>query len=329
MPWKGIKDPYKIWLSEIILQQTRVEQGLDYYKKIAGRFPDIHQLAKSKDEVIFKMWEGLGYYSRCRNMLATARHISGNLQGKFPDSYDEILKLKGVGSYTAAAIASFAYNLPFAVVDGNVYRVLARFFGISKAIDSSTGKKYFNRLAAELIDKKAPGIYNQALMDFGAVVCKPMNPQCENCVLNRLCQAYKKKRVDQLPVKNKKNKVRQRWFYYLVAGYKGKLYISKRTHKDIWRELYEFLLVEKKAPCNTDIIIKEAVSSGVLQGNKFKIQSVSPVIKQQLSHQKINGRFIKIQLDRSLKIQGLKLVSKKQIRSFAFPKLINDYLENH
>ena len=182
MPWKGEKDPYKIWLSEIILQQTRVEQGLKYYEKFISTFSDIHKLAAAKDEKIYKLWEGLGYYSRCKNLIETARFISKKLNGKFPDAFEDILSLKGVGNYTASAIASFAYNQPYAVVDGNVFRVLSRFFGIKKPIDSTEGKKLFSGLAFELLDKKRPGIYNQALMDFGAVICKPY-PLCNSCVL--------------------------------------------------------------------------------------------------------------------------------------------------
>ena len=173
MPWKGEKDPYKIWLSEIILQQTRVEQGLNYYNNFIKTFPDVHKLAKAPEEKIFKLWEGLGYYTRCRNLIASARYISKELKGKFPDTYEEIKALKGVGPYTAAAISSFAFNLPHAVVDGNVFRVLARIFGISTPIDSTEGKKKFTELANKLLDKKQPGFYNQAIMDFGAVICKP------------------------------------------------------------------------------------------------------------------------------------------------------------
>ncbi len=176
MPWKGEKDPYKIWLSEIILQQTRVEQGLKYYEKFVSNFPEVHKLAAAKDEKVYKLWEGLGYYTRCRNLIESARFISKNLNGKFPSTFDNILALKGVGHYTASAIASFAYNLPHAVVDGNVFRVLSRFFGIKTPIDSTKGKKLFTQLAIELLDKKKPGIYNQGLMDFGAVICKPQVP---------------------------------------------------------------------------------------------------------------------------------------------------------
>src|SRR6266404_2400551 len=221
MPWKGEKDPYKIWLSEIILQQTRVEQGLKYYEKFIEIFPDIHKLANAPDQKIYKLWEGLGYYTRCGNLIASARHISGNLKGRFPDQYEEIKKLKGIGPYTAAAIASFAFNESRAVVDGNVFRVLARIFGIDKPIDSSEGKKVFNQLANELLDKQKPGLYNQAIKDFGAVICKPV-PVCEQCPFNKYCKAFWNDRISSLPVKTKKTVIQKRWFYYIHSSLSAK-----------------------------------------------------------------------------------------------------------
>ena len=209
MPWKGEKDPYKIWLSEIILQQTRVEQGLKYYNNFIKAFPDVQALAKTQDAKIFKLWEGLGYYSRCRNLIASARFIAKERKGKFPGTYDDIKSLKGVGPYTAAAIASFAFNLPYAVVDGNVFRVLARVFGINKPIDSAEGKTFFNELATELLDKKQPGLYNQAIMDFGAVVCKPALPLCTKCIIKKNCFAFLNNKVNELPVKEKKIFIRK------------------------------------------------------------------------------------------------------------------------
>jgi A/G-specific adenine glycosylase len=189
MPWKGEKDPYKIWLSEIILQQTRVEQGIEYYHRFIQKYPDIRQLAKANDKRIFKLWEGLGYYSRCRNLISTARLISQDLDGRFPTTFDDIRQLRGVGPYTAAAISSFAFNLPHAVIDGNVSRVLARVFGIKKPVDSTEGKKIIVSLAGELLDKNEPGVYNQAIMDFGAVICKPLAPLCSNCIFKKICLA--------------------------------------------------------------------------------------------------------------------------------------------
>ena len=325
MPWKGEKDPYKIWLSEIILQQTRVEQGRKYYEKFIVVFPDIDKLAAAKDEKIYKLWEGLGYYSRCRNMIETARFISKKLNGKFPDEFENILSLKGVGNYTASAIASFAYNLPYAVVDGNVFRVLSRVFGIKKPIDSTEGKKFFSQLAFELLDKNKPGIYNQALMDFGAVICKPQNPGCNNCVLRGHCFAFKNDLVNKLPVKEKKIKITTRWFNYLVIESRGKIYIHKRTANDIWKNLHEFVLIETRRNASVDMVLAKAEKANILKKNSYKLLSVSPLSFQQLSHQKIHGRFIKITLKKEFVLPGFKPVSSKQLSSRAFPRFINSY----
>ena len=207
-------------------QQTRVEQGLDYYNSFTRQYPNIHKLAKAPDEQVFKLWEGLGYYTRCRNLIHTARYISQELDGKFPDNYIAIKALKGIGPYTAAAISSFAFNLPHAVVDGNVFRVLARIFNITEPVDSTQGKRTFNDLAEKLLDRKVPAEYNQAIMDFGAVICKPVNPDCKQCVFNKYCHAYLHGIVDKLPVKEKKIRIKKRWFYYLQLEYKDKLLIG-------------------------------------------------------------------------------------------------------
>ena len=325
MPWKGEKDPYKIWLSEIILQQTRVEQGLKYYEKFTTVFPDIKKLAAAKDEKIYKLWEGLGYYSRCKNLIETARFISKKLNGKFPDTFEDILSLKGVGNYTASAIASFAYNLPYAVVDGNVFRVLSRVFGIKKPVDSMEGKRLFSQLAFELLDKKRPGIYNQALMDFGAVICKPQNPNCNNCVLKDHCFAFKNNLVNKLPVKEKKIKMTTRWFNYLVIESRGKVYIRKRTANDIWKNLHEFVLIETKNNVSINKILAKAEQDRILKKGSYKLLSVSSLSFQQLSHQKIQGRFIKISVNKDFGLPAFKLVSLKQLSTHAFPRFINAY----
>jgi len=327
MPWKGEKDPYKIWLSEIILQQTRVEQGRKYYEKFISVFPDINKLAATKDEKIYKLWEGLGYYSRCKNLIETARFISKKLHGKFPVAFEDILSLKGVGNYTASAIASFAYDLPYAVVDGNVFRVLSRVFGIKKPMDSTTGKKFFSQLAFELLDKKKPGIYNQALMDFGAVICKPKNPDCNNCVLRSHCFAFKNDLISRLPVKEKKITITTRWFNYLVIGSGGKVYIHKRTANDIWKSLHEFVLIETRSNVSVNRILAKAEKDNILHKDSYKVLSVSPVSFQQLSHQKIQGKFINISLDKEFVLAGFKPVSSKQLSRHAFPRFINAYFE--
>jgi len=327
MPWKGEKDPYKIWLSEIILQQTRVEQGWKYYEKFITVFPDINKLAAAKDEKVYKLWEGLGYYSRCKNLIETARFISKKLKGKFPDTFDDILSLKGVGNYTASAIASFAYDLPYAVVDGNVFRVLSRVFGIKKPIDSTKGKKLFSELALELLDKKQPGIYNQALMDFGAVICKPQNPLCDNCVLKDHCFAYKKGFVNKLPVKEKEIKITTRWFNYLVIGYNDKIYIRKRIGNDIWRNLHEFVLFETNTDVSAKRLLTRAENEKILKKNSYNVVSISPLYSQQLSHQTIKGRFIKIAIKKELVLSGFKPITLKQLSRHAFPRFLNAYFE--
>ncbi|WP_276504400.1 A/G-specific adenine glycosylase [Terrimonas pollutisoli] len=327
MPWKGEKDPYKIWLSEIILQQTRVEQGLNYYHRFIKAFPDVHQLAKAPDAKVFKLWEGLGYYTRCRNLIATARYISKELNGEFPAAYEEIKALKGIGPYTAAAISSFAFNLPYAVVDGNVFRVLSRVYGIGIPIDSAEGKKYFTRLANEKLDKVQPGVYNQAIMDFGAIVCKPALPLCGDCIFNKTCFAFTHDKISELPVKEKKITIKKRWFYYLVLEHEGKVAIQQRMQKDIWQHLYEYPMKETIKEADTKKILEQAEKSGWLQKGKYEVVAVSPLFKQQLSHQLIAGQFIQIKLKKSVNNDWL-WVSKNQLKKYAFPKFINQYLDN-
>ncbi|HYG16163.1 MAG TPA: A/G-specific adenine glycosylase, partial [Bacteroidia bacterium] len=244
LPWRNTRDPYKIWLSEVILQQTRVNQGMPYYHKFIEKYPDIAAMAGAHEDEVLKLWQGLGYYSRARNMHQAAKMITYELNGKFPITYTDILKLKGVGSYTAAAIASIAGNEPVAVVDGNVYRVLARYFGIDTPIDSTEGRKTFLKLANELINTENPATYNQAVMEFGALQCKPQNPDCGVCPLKISCIALKQKRVDALPVKSKKTAVKARYFNYLFFEKPGFAHLQKRGQTDIWANLYEFPLAE-------------------------------------------------------------------------------------
>ncbi len=330
MPWKGEKDPYKIWLSEIILQQTRVEQGLNYYNAFIKTFPDVHKLAKAPDSKVFKLWEGLGYYTRCRNLIATARYISKELKGKFPSAYEDIKALKGIGPYTAAAISSFAFNLPHAVVDGNVFRVLARIFGIDNPIDSAEGKKLFTALADELLDKKEPGLYNQAIMDFGAVVCKPAAPLCITCVFKKHCAALLENRIHELPVKEKKITIRKRWFYYLVIEYKNEIAIRQRTEKDIWQDLYEFPLIEAAGEMDKKKILQAAEKNKWLTKKNYELLTVSPLIKQQLSHQLIAGQFIKIKLtQKPTAYKDWLWVTKNKAGKYAFPQFINQYLREN
>ena len=327
MPWKGEKDPYKIWLSEIILQQTRVEQGWAYYLKFVENFPVIEALATAKETKVFKLWEGLGYYSRCKNLIATAKIIQKDYQGKFPADYHSIINLKGIGPYTAAAIASFAFNLPFAVVDGNVFRVLSRYFGISTYIDSSEGKKYFNELAQALLLKSDPARYNQALMDFGATICKPQQPSCTICPLKKHCIAFKQNAVTDYPQKLKKIQKKNRHFIYWVAEYQGKTYLSKREKGDIWENLYEFILTEQENNLELNEKNIQKLGNQIFSGHEFKTMHVSKIYKQLLSHQTIYGRFICIQLKAELKTPSYKGYSLEKLRSLPFPKIISNYLK--
>ena len=240
LPWRESSDPYLIWISEIILQQTRVVQGYDYFIRFIKRFPDVTSLAEADEDEVMKFWQGLGYYSRARNLHAAAR----SMNGVFPKTYPEVLALKGVGEYTAAAICSFAYNMPYAVVDGNVYRVLSRYLGIETPIDSTEGKKLFASLAGEFLDKSRPAVYNQAIMDFGAIQCTPQNPACLFCPLAGSCMALSKSMVAQLPVKQHKTKTTERFLNYIYVRAGACTFINKRTGNDIWKNLFELPLIE-------------------------------------------------------------------------------------
>ncbi|HEV7781624.1 MAG TPA: A/G-specific adenine glycosylase [Chitinophagaceae bacterium] len=335
MPWKGEKDPYRIWLSEIILQQTRVEQGLNYYNNFIKTFPAVQKLAAAPDEKVFKLWEGLGYYTRCRNLIVTARYIAKDLGGKFPDTYEDIKALKGIGPYTAAAISSFAFNLPHAVVDGNVFRVLARIFGIATPVDSTTGKNFFTDLANRLLDKKQPGLYNQAIMDFGAVICKPVSPLCSACVFKKDCFAFQHGKINELPVKEKKISIRKRWFYYLVLEYKDKpgsygVAIRQRNEKGIWQGLYEFPLVEMDKNSVVKKILQQAEKNKWVTKDKYELVAVSELFRQQLSHQLISGQFVRIRVKQKPRQETDWLwIPGSKIRKYAFPRFIHQFLSGH
>ena len=327
LPWRNTKDPYFIWLSEIILQQTRVDQGMDYYLKFAKKFSTVHKLANASEEKVLKMWQGLGYYSRARNLHATAKIISKDLKGIFPKNYEDILKLKGIGVYTAAAIASFAFDKPHAVVDGNVYRALSRVFGIKTPIDSTKGKKDFNELANSLIDKKHPGLYNQAIMEFGSMHCKPKNPDCGNCILNDICVAREKKIVDRLPIKSKVTKQRDRHFNYLVIRNGNAVLLNKRTGKDIWKNLYDFLLVETARAFSENIFLSSKEFRKMVN-KRYTLRSVSSTYKHVLSHQTIYAKFWEIKLAKPLKIKSGISVPLDKLEKYAVPRLIENYLKD-
>ncbi len=330
MPWKGEKNPYLIWLSEIILQQTRVEQGLPYFEKFKSKYPTVRDLAHAPEDEVMKLWEGLGYYSRARNLHAAAKFITSDLNGIFPNEYDQIRNLKGVGPYTAAAIASFAFNLPFAVVDGNVYRVLSRYFGIDEPIDSSAGKKLFAQLAQELLDEKQPGNYNQAIMDFGATHCTPALPACSKCPMQIECSAFQNNTFDKLPVKSKKLKRTQRFFNYLIINQKDKIFIKKRKEKDIWQNLYDFPLIETGSLVEEqNFILKHKNWQRWMSGSTVNIQRVSAPMKQDLTHQRIVARFWEIELLGEYIPEmgnGWLTVIRENLEEYAFPKVIAVYL---
>lgn len=330
LPWRKTKNPYFIWLSEIILQQTRVEQGLPYYLKFVKKYPTVKHLACAKEEEVLKLWQGLGYYTRARNLHHTAKIICNDYNEKFPDNYPEIISLKGVGKYTAAAIASLAFNQPFPVVDGNVQRVLARVFGIDDIVNSGLAEKKFYSLAGNLINKKDPGNFNQALMEFGAIHCTPANPKCHNCIFSAECIAFNTNRIDELPIKAKKNKVRQRFFHYLVIQKGKNLLINQRKQNDIWKNLYEFPLIETNKPFSRKEIQGSLNWKRIFEGSEFKLTSVSKITKHVLSHQIINTRFWEITIKKqTVKTTGLipfLEIKKSELKKFPVSRLIEKYL---
>lgn len=325
MPWKGEKDPYKIWLSEIILQQTRVEQGLKYYQNFITTFPDVHALAKAPEEKIFKFWEGLGYYSRCRNLIAAAKFISKDLKGVFPSDFSSILQLKGVGNYTASAIASFAYNLPYAVLDGNVFRVLSRIFEIETPIDSAKGKDEFSSLAQNILPKNKAGEFNQAIMDFGATVCKPY-PECTSCFFNKHCKGFLSGRQDLLPIKEKKVRVKERWLNYIIIKHKQEVVIHQRALKDIWQKLFEFVLIETQEAVDVKKVLSLFKKQYGLKEYEFKNSYSS---SQKLTHQKINFQFVVIETNNKKEIPGFHWITISNLKKYAFPRTLQEFVVEH
>lgn len=325
LPWDhGPRDPYHIWISEIIMQQTRIEQGTPYYLKFIERFPSVESLAKASVDEVLRYWQGLGYYSRARNLHKTALIITNDLKGVFPSTHDELMKLPGVGDYTAAAIASFAYHLPHPVVDGNVKRVVSRFTGFASSIDESASHQKIVDLAAHLMKGSAPAIFNQAIMNYGAVVCTPKKPLCSTCVLSKKCYALKNNCIEYLPVRTKKKTNTARYFHFLVVTWRGKILLQKRTAKDIWQGLYTPLLVEinsSRKPTAQKLLsaISEVVGNEQLQHNESTVTK-----KQLLSHQTIHGRFHfydLLQKPKNLPASFL-WVSRSTLDSYPKPKMV-------
>jgi len=330
LPWKNIKDAYLIWLSEIILQQTRVEQGLPYFERFRATYPTVKDLADAPEDEVMRMWEGLGYYSRARNLHATAKHITYDLEGTFPDTYEGIRALKGVGDYTAAAIASFAYDLPHAVVDGNVYRVLSRYFGEATPIDTTAGKKTFRALADELLDTQNPAQYNQAIMDFGATHCKPKQPLCTTCLLKNDCTAIAENKVNSLPVKSKKLKKTTRYFHYLILNEGKNVWLKKRGAGDIWQNLYDFPLIEKEKTLVLSELEETDEWQTFFNNKNIFIKKISRPFVQILTHRKIVAVFVEMNVEADF--EGTKYsfvqVRRDELDKYAFPRILNDYLKD-
>ncbi len=325
LPWKASKDPYRIWVSEMILQQTRVEQGLPYYERFITRYPQLKDLAITTEDDLMKMWEGLGYYRRARYMLSTAKEIVERYPNSFPNTYEEILALKGVGPYTAAAIASFAFDLPYVVVDGNVNRLISRLYGIREAIEEADVKKRIEKIAQGLLDRQNPDRFNQAIMDFGSLLCKPANPDCANCPLTCECIAHQQDLVKMIPAKKVKKPKRKRFFYYLVPKVNDRVFVKKRTNGDIWPNLFEFYLIEGKKLLSWEEILL-MVDLPILQSS-----SQPKKYKQVLSHQIIYAEFLVVELQNEepfMSKLNYTAISTKKIRNFAFPKVINCFLRD-
>lgn len=326
LPWRNTNDPYRIWLSEIIMQQTRIDQGLAYYQRFVEKFPTLTDLAQAEEQEVLRLWQGLGYYSRARNLHASAKQILNEYGGVFPSDYTLILKLRGVGEYTAAAISSFAFGQAYAVVDGNVYRFLARYFSIETAIDSREGQVLFKKLANDFMDKNRPALFNQAIMEFGSLQCKPQNPNCTICPFQSSCRAFAENKITLLPVKKEKQKVRNRFFYYLVAeDLNGKFLMKKRNEKDIWQNLYDFPLIETEQSISENELIEKLLHLSVFNSKNLIVKEFSRESIHLLSHQKLHLRFTKIRFS-LIEKEEFTAYSKTEIEHLPLPRPIERYL---
>ena len=327
LPWRGTTDPYRIWVSEIILQQTRVVQGYEYFLRFIRRFPDVRTLASASEDEVLKYWQGLGYYSRARNLHAAAK----SMNGKFPESYQEVRALKGVGDYTAAAICSIAYNMPYAVVDGNVYRVLSRYCGIDVPIDSTEGKKLFAALADEMLDKSRPATYNQAIMDFGAIQCTPQSPNCMFCPLADSCSALSKGQVMQLPVKQHRTKTFNRYFNYIYVRMGACTFIHKRTSDDIWKNLFELPLVETDRNLSEEEFLSSvSFRSLIAEGEVPEVRLVFRNVKHVLSHRVIYANFYEVVLpENSRSFSEYQCIRMEDLEQYPVSRLVHAFLEKY
>jgi len=329
LPWRGQKDPYKIWLSEIIMQQTRVVQGTPYYLKIVDRFPEMATLAEAEEQEVLKFWQGLGYYSRARNMHHTAKTVVSKYNGVFPSEYKDILKLKGIGPYTAAAIASIAFNKPYAALDGNVYRVLSRLFGITMPVNENGAANIFQKLADELLDRKEPGQFNEAIMEFGATLCLPKNPLCEMCPVIMHCEAKKQGIENTLPIKIALKAVKSRYFHYLLIKDGSYLYLKEREAGDIWQGLFDLPLIEKE----NSLLLNEKDAQNFLNIDEVVLKPLKK-INHKLTHQRLEITFYEAQINiKSSLLNGKSiLVDLGSLKQYPLPKpielFLNDYLCN-
>ena len=329
LPWRDTNDSYKIWISEVILQQTRVAQGLDYYLKFIEQFSTVTALAESTEEEVLKAWQGLGYYSRARNLHQGAKQVVAFHKGKLPTTHKEIISIKGIGEYTAAAILSIASNKPYAVVDGNVYRVLSRLFAIDTPIDSSVGKKQFAKLAQDLLEVSDSGKYNQAIMELGALQCTPALPLCDSCPLQHLCVSKQLNMQSDFPVKSKKVKVRDRFFHYFQIEYEEHTYLNKRTGKDIWKNMYEFPLIETEEAAELSDLLAADSFKKMFGNNEITIHSSTRQIKHVLTHQHIYANFhvVEVKKTDAFLTDSFMKIKKDDISLYPISRLIHKYLE--
>lgn len=330
LPWRSTSDSYRIWLSEIILQQTRVNQGLQYYLRFVERWPDVKSLAAADEEAVLKAWQGLGYYTRARNLHFAARQVVDDYEGVFPCSYDALLKLKGVGKYTAAAVASIACDEAVSLVDGNVSRVLARLFAVEEPINRPAGEQQITALAEALLDRDAPGNHNQALMEFGALQCTPVSPDCSQCPLQLKCEAFRMNRVSDLPRKERNRPSKARYFYYFIIRSGQEIYMQQRQANDIWQKLYEFPLLETQQRLKEEEIVREAARFAGRSRGKMEVKKISEEVKHILTHRTIYARFIHLEAAEGAfaKHSGDWVkVSENQLDTYPVPRLIERYLE--
>lgn len=329
LPWRHHPSPYQVWISEVILQQTRVSQGFEYYLRFIERWPTVTDLAQASEEEVLKLWQGLGYYSRARNLHQCAKQVVEQHKGNFPTDFEQLKQLKGIGDYTAAAIASIAFNLPYAVVDGNVYRVLSRLFDIDTPINDKDGPTLFAQVADTLLNREQPGLHNQAVMEFGALLCTPKNPNCLLCPLQAHCLAFARQTVMQRPVKLAKTKVTTRYLNYLVFRLQGKIYLRKRSGNGIWRNLYDFPCIESEKPMSVEEVLNEKEVLQLIGNKPFTIEKLSPSFTHKLTHRTLIAQFIEIKLSQELppiETKDIFLTPEKDLGRYPIPRLIDLYL---